>query len=164
MGKEFENEFLLFSKDIYNKVFKFVGENINDFNKTFESVFLKLLDGRRIEVSFDENDYFLRIENNKFLPTLENGKLVEKQFGDSFFIGNTKYYGFSAKYELFNCKDGKSLSYQIGDEKYVAKTQINDEDIPVIKQYMEKLSSQIDSLAYDDEKNYSSSSLNSRNR
>ena len=127
-------------------------------------MYLRKNNKKKIEVSFDENDYFLRIENNKFLPTLENGKLVEKKFGDSFFIGNTKYYGFSAKYELFNCKDGESLSYQIGDEKYVAKTQINDEDILVIKQYMEKLSSQIDSLAYDDEKNYSSSSLNFRNR
>lgn len=158
-NNDLENQFLLLAKDIYQKITDFVAANKGDDEKFYENAILKLNDGRKIVVPFNNSGLYEFIMLDNIKSDINKGLS-----GDKFFIGNTKEFGFSASVEIFDSKKDDRISLVVDGKKQEEKKNFSQKEIREIKEYMGNLYAQIESIEYDKENTQSIANYNKEER
>ena len=153
--KDLQNELVAIGKEIYEKVSAYVQANKGDDDKLYRSAILRLSDGRKMFVDFDEQGV-ISTGNIKFD---EEGNKIVYCYGLQIYSYTTDGYGFTV---IIGLQDPNKARIQfIASEKgYPYNAPGNDfygteKEKEAIKSYLEQVHKQIPTLEYDKEATHS---------
>ena len=151
-----ENFVMEKGREIFEKVRAFVIANEDDDHKFYNCAILKLSDGRRMTVSFDEfNGPDIKIDNYYW-----NDK-IDDYSGDCFTIMPKANYGFSVSIELFDI-DKTNMKFVASEKEIPIRyiKELTDQQKKYVETYIMQLYNQLSSLEYDKEATHSINNMN----